>query len=186
MTMIRSLLLVLILVAAPVLAQAQEGSPGAEHKWSVGTGLGFAASIGSGPLSQSGFNWQLDGQYRITDSISAGIWMQVVPVTLATVFAMAGDARYHFGFLRGNSNEFVSKLTPYAGAGMGLWHIGADVGNLSDNAFLFSMIAGMEYDLTDHFALTSDMRFNILGGTAPAINDSFYFSWQIIGARYRF
>lgn len=184
--MIRSILLSVVILAAPFFAQAQEGSPAAEHKWSVGTGIGFASSIGSGPLSQSGFNWQLDGQYRITPSISAGVWMQVVPVTGATVFSMSGQGLYHFGFLRDSSNEFASKLTPYAGIGIGLWHLGLDVGALSDNAFLFQMIGGIEYELTERVGLTSEMRFNILGGTAPAVDDSFYFSWQLIGARYRF
>jgi len=183
---IRSLFLVLILVTAPIVAQAQSGSPGAERKWSVSSGIGFASSIGPGAFSQSGFNWQLDGQYRVTDSVSVGVFMQVVPVTLASVFSFGGNANYSFDFLHGNSNDFVSKLTPYAGAGMGLFHIGADVGNFSDNAFLFAMIGGIEYDLNEQIALTSEMRFNILGGTSPAFNDSFYYSWQLIGARFRF
>lgn len=182
--MIRSLLLVLLLVSAPILAQAQEGSPAAEHKWSVSTGLGFASSIGSGPVTQSGFNWQADGQYRLLDNISVGLYMQVVPFTGGTLFSFAPDARYHFGFLRENSNEFVSKLTPYAGLGMGLAHVGSDFGNASANSFLLAFIVGMEYDLTDKIALTSDMRFNIVAPTL--VGDRFYYSWQLIGARYRF
>ena len=99
--------------------------------------------------------------------------------------------RYHFNFLHSQSNSVISKLTPYAGLGMGLWHVGGDLGNFgtvdfSDNAFLFSMIFGIEYDLSEHVALTSDMRFNILGGTAPQIDDHFNYTWQIAGVRYRF
>jgi hypothetical protein len=191
---IRSILASLILVIAPSLALAQSGNPGAEHKWSVGTGIGFASSIGE-PVSQSGFLWQLDGQYRITDAFSAGLFMQVIPVTGATIFSLAADSRYHFDFLHSQSNEFLSKLTPYAGFGFGLYHASYDFPwwtgrwwwwgqDVSDNGALFSFIVGLEYDITDHVALTSDMRFNVIAGNDSP--DSFYYSWQLIGARYRF
>lgn len=191
--MIRSILLTLILVTLPVFAHAQEGTPGAEHKWSVGTGLGFASSIGAGRLSQSGFNWQLDGQYRITDSFSAGMMMQVIPVTGATVFSMTWDGRYHLGMLTDNSNDIVSKIVPFAGAGIGFTHVGftsaPGVPSVGANAFLFSMILGTDYNFTEHIAATSEMRFNITGGfptVAGVAQEHFYFSWQIVGIRYRF
>jgi len=181
---IRSIVIALMLVIAPIAAQAQSGNPGADHKWSVGTGIGFASSIGVNRFSQSGFLWQLDGQYRLTDAFSIGGFMQVAPVTGGTVFSIAADGRYHFGFLRSQSNDFFNKLTPYVGFGFGLAHFGSDFSFYSDNGALFSFIAGMEYDLTDHVALTSDMRFNAIAGNSSG--DSFYYSWQLIGARYRF
>jgi hypothetical protein len=197
---IRSIVVALVLVTAPILVHAQEGSPGAERKWSVSTGIGFASSIGAfstpSPFffpffrpavispSQSGFLWQLDGQYRVTPEISVGGFLQVAPFTGGTLFSIAADGRYHFGFLRSQSNEFLSKLTPYAGVGFGLGHVGSDFGDVSDNAALFSFIAGIEYDVTDQVALTSDMRFNVLAG--ELFGDSFYYSWQIVGARLRF
>lgn len=183
--MIRSILLALVLLlSTSSMATAQEGSPGAERKWSVSTGLGFASSVGVGRLSQSGFNWQIDAQYRITDSIAAGLMMQVIPVTGATVFAMVPEVIYYFGFLQNNSNEFVSNLVPYAGVGLGLSHVGADFGPFSDNALIVPLIVGVEYNINEHFAATSDMRFNIIGGSI--VNEHFYYSWQIAGIRYRF
>lgn len=199
--MIRSILVAVILLSMPLIAQAQKSSsnPGVDHRVSVSTGIGFASSVGTGTVDTSGFLWQLDGQYRATDNISAGINMQVVPFEIfpfgvkydATVFTFAFDGRYHFDVLHSQSNDILSKLTPYAGLGMGLWHVGGDLGNFgtvefNDNAFLFSMIFGIEYDLNEHVALTSDMRFNILGGTAPQIDDHFNYTWQIAGVRYRF
>jgi len=193
---IRSIVVALILVlsaaVSPIVAHAQAGSPGADHRWSVGTGIGFASSIGGGGPSilgfrfpsQSGFLWQLDGQFRIMDPISVGLFMQVVPVTGGTVFSFAADGRYHFGFLHEQSNEILSRLTPYAGFGFGLAHFGADFVNVSANGALFSFIFGIEYDVTDHIAITSDMRFNAVAGNDSG--DSFYYSWQLVGARYRF
>ena len=173
--MIRSLLLALILVSAPLLAQAQAGTPAAEHKFSVSTGLGFMSSIGSGAGSVSSFLWQIDAQYFLTDAISAGLFMQVGTPDGGTIFFFAPDVRYHF--------NVMDKLNPYAGFGFGLAHAGSDFG-LSDNGALFSFIAGVEYDIMDQVALTSDMRFNAIAGNTA--NDSFIFTWQIIGARYRF
>lgn len=204
--MIRTILVALILATVPLLAQAQTSkSPGAEHKWSVGTGIGFVSSVGSGSNSQSGFLWQLDGQYRLTDAFSAGLFLQVAPISGVnfgtfgtqgggTLVSFAGDARYHFD-LSSQSNDVVRKLTPYAGLGMGFTHFGFTQPFLQDQtAFLFSMIFGIEYDLNEHIALTSDMRFNILGGTSaiPVTafytipQDHFYYSWQVAGIRYRF
>lgn len=171
--MIRTFAVVSIFITAPLLAHAQARSPGAEHKFSVGTGIGFAADFGI----QTGFNWQLDAQYRVTDDVSVGGWMQVVPLTGVTLFSMEGDARYHFDVLRSNNNAVLSKVTPYAGLGMGFAHAGGAAGT----AFLFSFIGGLEYDVNDHVAITSDMRLNL-----TSFNDVFYFSWQVIGARYRF
>ncbi len=41
-----------------------------------------------------------------------------------------------------------------------------------------------QYEVTDQIAMTSDMRVNVLAG--DIFGDSFYYSWQLIGARYRF
>ena len=162
-------------------AAAQEStSPATQYPLSISTGLGFASSLGS----TSGFNWQLDAQYRVSDSVSVGGYMQVFAPTGGTFFNLAGDVRYHFDIVQSESDEVLSKITPYAGIGMGLAHVGADFGPLSDNAFLIAFIVGAEYDLTDRVALTSDMRFNVFVG--HLFGDSFAFSWQIIGARYRF
>jgi opacity protein-like surface antigen len=172
---IRSLLIILAIITAPLLAVAQShekaSNPGADHPFSISTGIGFASSV----FTLTGFNWQLDAQYRLNDNVSVGGWMQVVSVPGAAIFSMTGDTRYHFDFLHSKGDGFLSKLTPYAGAGMGF----STAGGFS--AFLFSMIGGLEYDLNERLALTSDMRFNILSGP-----DSFNFSWQMIGARYRF
>lgn len=182
--MIRAILLALVLTFASLPASAQLGDPATARRWSVGTGLGFAADIGTGSFTTSEFNWQIDGQYRLTDPLSVGAYLQVIPTDGGTIVNFAADSRYHFDVLRRGSNEDVRNLTPYLGLGMGLAHAGVDVGNLSDNAFLIAFIAGLEYDLSEHVALTSDMRFNVLAG--ELFGDGFMYTWQVVGARLRF
>ena len=181
---IRLIVLSLLLLCVPVFAQAEEGGVDSDHKWSVSTGFGFGSSIGPECCTESGFNWQLGAQYRLMENVSVGGSMQVVPFTGGSVFTMGGDARYHLTQLESNSNQILSKLRPYVGLGMGLYHEGLD-NDVSDNAFMFSMIAGLEYGLTEKISLTSDMRFNILGGLDTR-DDHFFFTWQMVGARYHF
>ncbi len=191
--MIRTMLLALILISAPLAALAQDdtkgSNPGAEHKLSIGTGIGFATPIAHAFNSgQTGFEWQLDVMYRITKAIAVGAWMQVVPVDQFVGFSLTGEARYHFNFLQSRKG-FLGKLTPYVGGGIGLYHVGGPNGNLSYDGLLFSFPVGIEFDLTDRIALTNEMRFNFMAAAnKPAIgrSDTFYYSWQMIGARFRF
>ncbi|MDG2051095.1 MAG: outer membrane beta-barrel protein [Myxococcota bacterium] len=185
------MLLALILISAPLAALAQDdtkgSNPGAEHKLSIGTGIGFATPIAHiGNNGQTGFEWQLDVMYRITDSIAVGAWMQVIPVNNFVGFSLAGEARYHFNFLQSRKG-FLGKLTPYAGGGIGLYHVGGRTGASSYDGFLFTFPVGIEFDLTEHIALTNEMRFNFMAGANKAgLSDTFYYSWQMLGARYRF
>ena len=194
--MIRTMLLALILISAPLAALAQDdtkgSNPGAEHKLSIGTGIGFATPIAhiNPPVDngQTGFEWQLDIMYRITKSIAVGAWMQVVPVNNFVGFSLTGEARYHFNFLQSRKG-FLGKLTPYVGGGIGLYHVGGRTGASSYDGLLFSFPVGIEFDLTERIALTNEMRFNFMAAAnkpGTGLSDTFYYSWQMLGARFRF
>ena len=195
--MIRTMLLALILISAPLAALAQDdtkgSNPGAEHKLSIGTGIGFATPIAHSTVldrGQTGFEWQLDVMYRITKAIAVGAWMQVVPVDHFVGFSLTGEARYHFNFLQSRKG-FLGKLTPYVGGGIGLYHVGGPDGDRSYDGLLFSFPVGIEFDLTDRIALTNEMRFNFMAAAnknipGDRLSDTFYYSWQMIGARFRF
>ena len=171
---IRSILLALVLVSTLLVAQAQAA---VEHRLSVSTGLGFASSIGEDNFATSGFLWQVDAEYFLTESIAAAVYMQVIPVDGATLFNFAVDGRYHF-------KPVADKIRPYVGFGFGVAHAGFDFTDFSVNGALFAFAVGGEYDLTERLALTSDMRFNFVAG--DSYTDSFFFTWQMIGARFRF
>ena len=192
--MMRTMILVLALISAPFVSFAEDGdpssNPGAENKLSIGTGIGFATPIAHNNATnngETGFEWQLDIMYRLTDSLSVGAWMQVVPVNNFVGFSLTGEARYHFNFLQGRKG-ILGKLTPYAGGGIGLYHVGGPSSAFSYDGFLMSFPVGIEFDLSDHIALTNEMRFNFMAGANKLglYSDTFYYSWQMLGVRYRF
>jgi len=68
------------------------------------------------------------------------------------------------------------------GVGIGYSHFDRSNGFNEDN-LLIPVIVGAEYDVNDHVALTSDMRFNV---AATSDVNKFFYTWQILGVRYRF
>jgi len=173
---IRTALAVLALLAVPLAATAQQAQK-PDHPLSVGTGIGFVAS-------ETAFLFQLDANYKLTDSFSVGPFFQVAPYDLSTLISLAIDGRYHVNFLHSQKDQILNKVTPYVGLGAGFTHLSIDNSSFGESAFLISILMGLEYDITEHIAFTSDMRFNIAAG--DLFGDSFYYSWQILGARYRF
>jgi opacity protein-like surface antigen len=53
-----------------------------------------------------------------------------------------------------------------------------------DTGFLFVIGGGVAYDLNEHISIESRMQFNIT--TNDFFDDDFYFSWEVLAARYRF
>ena len=46
---------------------------------------------------------------------------------------------------------------------------------------------GLAYHLNEHVSLETAMQFNIIpDGAGPRDHDHFYWSWQMLGARYHF
>jgi opacity protein-like surface antigen len=172
--MIRHALVILAILLSPMALHAQESS-GDENRLSVGGGIGFASSIGN----TSAFLLQLDMLYRVTDHLSFGPMFQVAPQSFGSIISMSLDSKYGFD-LSHLDDDLLSKLTPYLGAGLGFTHF---TGGPGDTGFLISLITGLEYDVSDQVALTSEMRFNIVPGD---YFDTFYFSWQMVGVRIRF
>ena len=174
--MYKAILVALVLLVSPALATAQEGSkqaPRAANKLSVAGGIGFLSSIQSlgGPDQ---FLMQFDGLYNLTNNFAVGSVLQVGPASRSSTVAMSFEGRFYVPL--GDGEGVVGRLAPYVGAGLGFRSYTG-----FNTEFLFPIIAGLEYDLTDNLALTSDMRFNITSGL-----DNFYYSWQLVGARLRF
>jgi hypothetical protein len=172
--MIRALLLSILLAATPLAAQAEPG-PSDVTGWSVGGGIGFIASPGQ-------FLLQLDAPYRLSKLISVGPTFQLGASGSRTTVNASLDGKIHLPVFERSSNAFFGKLTPYFGVGVGFSHYNRS--NRSDESnLLIPVLTGAEFELTDQIALTSDMRFNI---AATSDIDTFFFSWQMIGVRYRF
>jgi len=154
-------------------AQSSDKS-GNKGRISVAGGMGFASSIDD----KSAFLMQFDMNYFLTDDFSIGPMLQVAPHDRGSIVSMSLDGKYGFDLSR-MKNDSARLITPYIGAGLGFTHFTRGPG---DTSFLLSLITGIEVEMTDNIALTSDMRFNF----PVSLGDTFYFSWQMIGARVRF
>ncbi len=142
--------------------------------WSAGGGIGAIASPGQ-------FLLQLDAPYRFSRLLSVGPTFQLGAGSGLTTVSMSLDGKVHLDVFGRMDNAFFANLTPYAGIGAGFTHYSASP--FKETNFLIPVLFGFEFDLTENVALTNDMRFNIV---ATSDVDKFYWSWQLIGVRYRF
>lgn len=177
--MIRISMLALAILLAPTvgLAQDSEGKKAvrAKNQWSVGGGIGFTSGVNTagGPTQ---FLFTVDALYSLTNNISIGPSFQLGPAGNSSTVALSLDGRFYTPM--GKGDGFIGRLAPYVGVGMGFR---SNTGITGDSGFLFPILVGVEYDLSDNLSLTTDMRLNIVSG-----NDNFYYTWQVLGARFRF
>ncbi len=142
--------------------------------WSVGGGIGAAASPGQ-------FVLQLDAPYRFSELFSAAPTFQLLAGSSFTRISMSLDGVVHLNLFDESDNVVLANLTPHVGLGAGFTHFSAF--GFNETNFLLPIIMGLEFDLTEEIALTNEMRFNIV---VTSDFDTFYWSWQLIGVRYRF
>ena len=171
--LVMTTLLVSLMIANPTLA---EGPRKVEDPtgWSVGGGLGAIADPGQ-------FLLQLDASYRFSELFSLGPTFQLGASSFWTTVSTSLDGKIHLDLFGESDNPILANLTPYAGVGVGLTYY--DVFGFDETSLLIPVLIGVEYDLREDIALTSDMRFNVV---ATSDLDNFYWSWQVIGVRYRF
>jgi hypothetical protein len=174
--MIRHALVILAILLSPMALHAEEAPDKSAEKsrLSLGGGIGFASSI----YDTSAFLMQFDMNYRVWDNVHLGPMLHVAPQDGGSMVSMSLDSKYVFDLSK-QADDSLSMLAPYFGVGFGFAHLTAGPG---DTSFLLSLITGFEVNVTDQIALTSDMRFNF----PVSFDDTFYFTWQVIGARFRF
>jgi hypothetical protein len=174
--MLRALVLGVAIALIPMTVHAESGRRSEDvrgaKKLSVSAGVGFLSDVDSfGGTDQ--FLMQFDVLYNFTNILAAGAVLQAGPAWGSSTVAMSFEGR---AYLPIEGEGFARRLAPYVGVGLGF----RTYTNINTE-FLFPIIIGLEYDMSDSVSLTSDMRFNIASGY-----DTFYYSWQIVGARVRF
>jgi opacity protein-like surface antigen len=188
--MLRFTITVVALLLASGLAQAKEtdGSfrvKGARsHKgFSVGVGIGFTASPDS-------FLMQFQAPYDFGNGFALGPQLQLGLESGFTLVGATLDGRYSFD-LSYHRNDFVSRLEPFVSLGLGLAYMKIDVDvpfvpdlSADDVDFMLNPGLGLSYRLSERIALESVMQFNIVPG--DVLGDKFYYTWQMLGARYKF
>ena len=149
-------------------------------RFSVQAGLGFFAED-----NFDGFLLNLEGNYHIDESWSAGVDLQLGFDNDFLLLSMPFYGRYDFGNLAADA-PFLSKMHPFAKLGLGFTYAEIDTSffDIDDTGFLFVMGGGVAYEINDNLSAETTMQFNIT--TNDFFADDFYFSWEIISLRYRF
>lgn len=181
---IATLISIALLVALPASAQSNTGKD--RRGFSLGGGIGFVAS-------PDAFELGFEAPYHFDDHFSLGPVLQLgLDGNFLLVLASA-NARYGWRMsqIAGTSDDWAKRLKLYGQGGLGVSHLSIDIpsvipggGSIGDTAFLVNFGFGLEYDLNSKIALTSNMLFNFHVGDLFA--DNFTYSWQMLGARYRF
>ncbi|MDJ0853230.1 MAG: outer membrane beta-barrel protein [Myxococcota bacterium] len=170
-------LLGLVLSSAGASAQTRE-----DDRWSLSTGIGFTAD-------PDAFLLGFEGDYRVYRGLSLGAELQLGLDDDFTIVSPTARARYTFDLSGVTRSEFFYRLRPYLQTGLGFTYIEADVPDFpgvddDDTGLLVNFGFGAEYALTRSLSLNSKMLFNFLPG--DVFGESFYYSWEVAGLRYRF
>ena len=176
-----------LLLAAPVLAQSNDGGGAGyrdEGTFSLKPGLGFTA----GPETLLlGF----EGDYRVAEPFSVGLLTEVGLDDDVTIVSPQLFARYwpDLGELIDSDVAFIE---PYLHLGLGFSWWDADVYkgvNDDDTQFLLSPGFGVDFRISKQVSVGTQMLFNVIPAGIhdnTRIDDQFYWSWQVVGLRYRF
>ncbi len=167
--------------AFAALHQVEGSGGGSGVGWlnplSVRGGLGFT-------LDPDTFLLSFAGDYALSEQFSLGPLLQLGLSGDDTIVAPTLNAQYSFD-LHGMGPE-LSRLNPFVQGGLGFAFIHEDLrfGEDDDLGFLFNLGFGVEYDLTDRFALGNNLLFNIMPDEVN--QENFFFSWQFATIRFRF
>jgi hypothetical protein len=187
--------LALLLTAIPTPCAAQDwGSESDEsnESWSSGatiqdeaqasTGWSFRAGIGFID-DPSAFLLNFEAPYAFDRRVSVGPMIQVGLDSDNTIIAPTVNLTVTIPDLPG---EAWDRVKPYGLIGIGFAYIEDDNRRNDDSSagFLINFGIGVEYELSDHLFVGSQMMFNFLPETT--LGQNFFYSWQIGGLRLAF
>jgi opacity protein-like surface antigen len=170
-----------LIAASSATAQTSDSSGSSDSgRFSVQTGVGFYADD-----DWDGFLWSADGLYHFDRHWSIGLEMHVGVEDDLTIFSMPVYGRYDSPGLP-VENKTLAKLRAFAKTGIGFTYAEIDTRGRDDDdtGFLYMIGGGIAFPFNDHFSIESALQFNVT--TNDYFDDDFYFSWQLVGLRYRF
>jgi opacity protein-like surface antigen len=144
--------------------------------WSFRAGLGFTDDPSSLLLN-------LEAPYAFDQWVSAGPMFQIGIDDNNTIVAPTLNVTVTIPDLPGEDFDLIH---PFGFIGMGFAVI-EDDNRRNDNSstgFLVNFGFGVEYQLSDHFFLGTEMMFNFL--PEETLDEHFFYSWQVLGARFAF
>lgn len=144
--------------------------------WSLRVGLGF---IGD----PTAFLLNFEVPYAFDRWVSAGPMVQVGLDDNNTVVAPSLNVTVRVPDLPGSDYD---RIHPFGFVGIGFAYIEDDNrnGDNSSFGFLVNFGLGLEYQVSENLALGSQMMFNFL--PEETLEQHFFYSWQVLGARIAF
>ena len=176
-SIIAGTLLGLLAFAAPALAEQPERA----DRWAVEGGMGFM-------LDPDLFSTTTALAYGVRDNLQLVTTIQWAFDSDSTVIAPTAALRYLIPLGRNGSSArqqgqdgygSLSRWAPFIHAGLGFAYL--DTSGTDSTEFLLEFGFGADYTINDDWSLVTAMRFNTLPG-----EDDWFYSWQVVGAQYRF
>ena len=162
-------------------AAAEESSELTAEKFSVGEGIGFFTDD-----NFHGLALDFEGMYHINEHWSAGVNFQLgFDDDDFLLFSMPLYLQHDFDNFPVDV-AVLKDMHAFLRFGLGFSYAKLDDGpiNVDRTGFLFVLGAGVAYPITQHLSLESRMNINLTSN--DLFEDDFYYSWQIVRARYRF
>jgi hypothetical protein len=169
----------LVLATTAASAQSRSASEQQEEedrvRASVGASLGFFAD------DPGGLNLGFEIPIEVNRNLSVGPWLTLGLADDFLLLSATANVRYHFDVFEGAK---LRELRPFLQGGMGISHYDDDDRDDDETGFLINMGLGVEYALSEHVGLGSNIMFNAAPTFRPS--QAFYWSWQFLSLRYRF
>jgi hypothetical protein len=156
--------------------QAGSGGSGPSTGWSLRAGIGFIDD-------PNAFLLNIELPYAFDRWVSVGPMFQIGLDDNNTIVAPSLNVTVTIPDLpRGDFDRFH----PYGFVGMGFAYLKDDNRPKNDSSagFLINFGFGLEYQVSNRFFVGSQMMFNFL--PEEVLDEDFFYSWQIAGARFTF
>ena len=155
-----------------------------ERPLSARFGMGFTAD-------PSTFLMGLEVDYHLMRAFSVGTQLHLGFDEDHSLVAPVAFGRYHLYGSDFEFGEFVDRMNAYGHVGLGINYQDFDGSTRrrprrddDDLEFMWNTGVGVEYVLNDEVSINSQMMLNFIPD--GLFGDHSYFSWEIVGVRYRF
>ncbi len=168
----------LALVATTVTAATAQ-----DQRETAGPSLGISFGFTADPEN---FLLAFEAPFGVAPGVTVGPLLQLGLSDDWTIVAPSANVRYAFDLSAASTPE-VRRLSPFIQGGLGFAYLDRDRSgrrDRDDTGFLFNMGGGIEYFVTEQFAVGSSIMFNVLPDSV--IGENFFFSWQMGSARFLF
>ncbi len=161
---------------SPSQAQTYDSGPSTRRGFSARVGVGFT----SGPDT---FLINLEAPYAFDRWVSLGPMIQIGLEDDEKIVAPTANLSVRIPDLPGRAFD---RLHPFLQLGVGFaWIEDEDrPGSNSATGFLVPFGVGIEYQVSEHFHVGSQMMFNFLPDST--LSQNFFYSWQMLGIRLAF